>query len=53
LKEEGLAIGHFAQSALQFAGFTCKNERRKAGQLRLNGLQCGLIGIGWHLLHRL
>jgi hypothetical protein len=52
LQEKGLTRRHFRQSALQLAGLTGKNERRKTGELRFNGFKGGLIRKSGHLLDR-
>ncbi len=53
LQQEGFAGGDARQRLLQIAGFTCKNQRRKRGQLRLDFGQCLGIGIIGNLQHRL
>ena len=47
LKQEGLACGDARKRLFQVAGLTCKNQRRKRGELRLDvgqGLGVGIIG---------
>ena len=53
LNQECLTVRHFGQGALQFAGFTGKNQRRKSGKLRLDSIERIRIGIGRDLLDRL
>ena len=50
LQQEGLALGHVAQRPLELARLTCKNERRKAGELPLDGRERGSVGIDRRLL---
>jgi hypothetical protein len=52
LQEEGLAGGYARQRLFQVAGLTCKNQRGKRRELRLNIRQCLGIGIFGHLRHR-
>ena len=46
-------VGDLAERLLQLARLACKNQRRKAGELRLDGLQRRRVRIGRHLLDRL
>jgi hypothetical protein len=52
LKQEGLACGYTRKRLFQVAGLTCKNQRRKRGELRLDVGQSLGIGINRHLLYR-
>ena len=51
LQQETLAFGHPGQLALELAGFTCKNQRRKASEAAFNRLQLVGIRIIRHLHH--
>src|ERR671911_297868 len=50
LEQERLAGRDLRERPLQLARLTCKNERRKPGELLLDGLQRRRIGIAGHLL---
>ncbi|MDF9865771.1 hypothetical protein M2437_004753 [Methylorubrum pseudosasae] len=52
LQEEGLARPDARQGRLQLARLTGKNERRKARELRLDGLESARVRIGRDLLDR-
>ncbi len=53
LEQERIARGRLAQSLLELARFTCKNQRRKAGKLALGFSERRAIGIGGRLGDRL
>ena len=53
LQQEGLALGDAGQRALQLARLAGKNQRRKAGELLLDGLERREVRIGRNLLDRL
>ncbi len=44
LEQEGLACGYARKRLFQVAGLTCKNQRRKRGELRLDIGQ--RLGVG-------
>jgi hypothetical protein len=52
LQQETLPHGDLAQRLLQAARLTCKNQRRKARELPLDGFERGLVGIVGDLLDR-
>ena len=52
LQQKRIAIGNLAQSALQLPRLACKNQRRKPGQLRLDGIESCSIRKRRHLLNR-
>ena len=52
LEQEGLACGNTRKRLFQVAGLTCKNQRRKRGELRLDIAERLGVGIDGHLLNR-
>jgi hypothetical protein len=52
LQKESLAGGDAAERLFQVSRLTCKNQRRKRRELRLDIRQCLRIGILGHLQHR-
>ena len=50
LQHEGAARRNLGKAFLERAGLPCKNQRREACQLLLDGAQSRCIGIGRYLL---
>ena len=53
VQQKRFARGNFAQCTFELARFACKNERRKARELRFHGFKGALIRKSRHLLNRL
>jgi hypothetical protein len=52
LEQEGLARGHAGKLCLELARLARKHQRREGGELLLDLIDLGLIGIDRHLLDR-